>query len=395
LRVLFLRVDFPDHPSARRADTLAGPARTGLLDRLVAYWTEVSSGRFHIEPMLARGVFRLPDPRRTYSGSTRRLVAAAIATATRPGSPSRESIAAFRPEVVVVLFAGPGSESEFRPRTTGSPWSEAIRGGEPFDVAGHRVDRVMVVGEDPLNGLSPFGVLAHEFGHLLGLPELYSPGHAHAGIGVWGLMGEGTWVGRGDRPPHPCAWSKLRLGWVDPIVVDRDTRVRLDPVERVPKVVKILAREGDPDEYFLVEFRRRIGSDARIPGEGLLVWHVDDSRDDFRRSQDDPDHKRIDLLTADSWPSHLDLGPSRGGNRGDAGDPWVDRFTGPGPETRPSTASYSGARGRFSLRNVSPLGDAMTFDVVFEPLGEGSTAAPRADSPTTRPPSASRPARSP
>ena len=376
LRVLFLRVDFPDRPSTRSADTLAGPGRDGLLDRFADYWAEASSGRFHIEPMLARGVFRLPEPRTSYSGATRKLVRAAIEAATRPRSASREAIAAFRPEAVVVLFAGPGSESELKPRTTGSPWSEAIRGGDPFDVAGRQLDRVMVVGEDPLNGLSPFGVLAHEFGHLLGLPELYAPSHEHVGIGVWGLMGEGTWVGRGDRPPHPCAWSKLRLGWVDPILVERDRHVRLDAVERVPRVVKILAREGHPEEYFLVENRRKIGADGRVPGEGLLVWHVDDSLDNFRRSQDDPNHKRVDLLTADTWPSQLDLGPTRGGNRGDSGDPWSDRLTGPGPDTRPSTASYSGARGRFSLRNISPAGDAMTFDVVFE-RDDGEGREPR------------------
>lgn len=395
LRVLFLRVDFPDHPSTRSADTLAGPGRNGLLDRFTDYWAEVSSGRFHIEPMLARGVFRLPEPRIDYSGATRRLVGAAIEAATRPRSASREAIAAFRPEAVVVLFAGPGSESELKPRTTGSPWSEAIRGGEPFDVAGREVDLVMVVGEDPLNGLSPFGVLAHEFGHLLGLPELYAPSHAHSGIGTWGLMGEGTWVGRGDRPPHPCAWSKLRLGWVDPIVVEHDRHVRLEAVERVPKVVKILAREGHPEEYFLVENRRRIGSDGRIPGEGLLVWHVDDSLDSFRRSQDDPNHKRVDLLTADAWPSHLDLGPTRGGNRGDAGDPWSDRLSGPGPDTRPSTASYAGARGRFSLRNVSPAGEAMTFDVVFEDETRDASGRRPASAPPVSPPPAPVPARSP
>ncbi|MFM8411188.1 MAG: immune inhibitor A domain-containing protein [Alphaproteobacteria bacterium] len=243
-----------------------------------------------------------------------------------------------------------------------------------------------------MNGLSPFGVLAHEFGHVLGLPELYAPSHAHVGIGVWGLMGEGTWVGRGDRPPHPCAWSKLALGWVDAVVVDRDAHVKLDAVERVPKVVKILAREGHPDEYFLLENRRRIGSDARIPGEGLLVWHVDDSLESFRRSQDDPNHKRVDLMTADTWPSQLDLGPTRGGNRGDAGDPWADRLTGPGPGTRPSTASYSGATGRFSLRNVSAAGDTMTFDVVFEDdARRAGGTAPSAISP----PLAARPPASP
>ncbi|MEY4950972.1 MAG: hypothetical protein RL698_3183 [Pseudomonadota bacterium] len=392
LRVLFLRVDFPDRASTRPVESLRNPSGTGLIDRLAAYYAEVSSGRFHIEPLLARGVVTLPRPRADYAGGTRRLVGDALAAATATPAPGRPAIVDFHPQAVVVFFAGPGAESDLHANARAMPWSEAITGGVPFDAAGTKLDRVMVVGEDPLNDLSPFGVLAHEFGHLLGLPELYAPGRAHEGIGIWGVMGQGTWVGRGDAPPQPCAWSKLRLGWVDPIEVDRDATVTLPQVERRPVVAKILARgPAHPDEYFLIENRGRIGSDRRLPGEGLLVWHVDDSLDSFRRSQDDAAHKRVDLLTADSWPSHLDMGVTRGGNRGDAGDPWSDRLTGPGPATRPSTASYAGTPGRFALRNISRAGETMTFDVVFG----GAEGDP--GSVTLSPPPAPRanPARSP
>src|SRR5207249_4509503 len=115
-----------------------------------------------------------------------------------------------------------------------------------------------------------FGVLCHEFGHLLGLPELYAPGGLpHEGIGVWGLMGQGTWLRLGERPPHPCAWSKLRLGWVDVETIERATRgVRLLAVEEVPRVVKIPASRGRPEEYYLVENRERIGADSGLPGVG-------------------------------------------------------------------------------------------------------------------------------
>jgi immune inhibitor A len=225
----------------------------------------------------------------------------------------------------------------------------------------------MVVAEDPFPPLSPFGVMAHEFGHVLGLPELYAPNKTQEGIGIWGLMGQGTWLGRGDAPPAPCAWSKLTLGWVDPIVVDHTQSVSLPSVARSAQVVKIYAKgPAEPWEYFLIENREQRGADRRIPAPGLLIWHVDERLTSYRRSQDDPTHKRVDLLTADSWPSHLDLGHTNGGNRGDAGDPWVDRKDGPGPDTRPSTGAYDGTRGRFAIKNISPAGEVMTFDVVFD-----------------------------
>jgi immune inhibitor A len=372
MRVLFLRVDFPDRPSSRPAADLENPSRSGLVDRLVGYYDEVSSRRFHIDAQLSTRVYTLPGRRAEYVGETARMVEDALAAASRPGpAGERQAIARFAPQAAVVLFAGPDAQSDVAGTAKGDPWSEAIIGPR-FDAAGVVVDRGLVVGEDPRPPLSPFGVMAHEFGHLLDLPELYAPGHAHEGIGIWGLMGQGTWVGGGDAPPHPCAWSKLRLGWVDAIEVSESRRIALPAVERSALVVKILAKGPEaPHEYFLIENRRRIGADRRLPGEGLLVWHVDESRDSFRRSQDDPGHKRVDLLTADSWPSHLDLGTSRGGNRGDAGDPWAGRREGPGPDTVPSTAAYDGTPGRFSIRNISPVGDVMTFDVVMEPSGEG------------------------
>src|SRR5262249_41743781 len=201
---------------------------------------------------------------------------------------------------------------------------------------------------------------------LLGLPELYAPNLPHEGIGIWGLMGQGTWVGHGDSPPAMCAWSKLRLGWVDPIVVDRTQHLSLPGVARSAQVVKIFARGPDHrDEYFLIENREKRGVDRGIPGPGLLIWHVDESLTSFRRSQDDVNHKRVDLLTADKWPSDLDVGHAQGGNRGDAGDPWANRADSPGPATRPSTGAYDGGRGRFAIKNISPAGEVMTFDVVF------------------------------
>jgi M6 family metalloprotease-like protein len=379
LRVLFLRVDFPDHPASGSLAKLQNSSRSGLVDRLVDYYDEVSSRRFHIDASVSKRVYTLPRRRAEYSGKTADLVADALARASAPGSKGeRDWIARLRPGGVVVFFAGPGAESEPPNAPSDSPWSASTR-ERRFDAAGVALDGGVVVAEDPAPPFSSFGVLAHEFGHLLGLPELYAPGRPHEGIGVWGLMGQGTWLGHGDEPPHPCAWSKLHLGWVDAIEIDGDRHVELPAIERSALTVKILAKGPEaPHEYFLIENRRRWGADRSLPGEGLLVWHVDESLGSFRRSQDDPAHKRVDLLTADRWPSHLDVGTSRGGNRGDAGDPWAARSQGPGPGTVPSTAAYDGSPGRFSLRNISAVGDVMSFDVVFEPA---ATDAPRGAAP--------------
>ncbi len=118
-------------------------------------------------------------------------------------------------------------------------------------------------------------VICHEFGHMLGLPDLYArpenPGSE--GVGVWCAMANQVGLG---KPQHFSAWSKEQLGWVTPAVIDPTIKQKLilAPIEDSPKeCYKVLARP-DGSEYFLLENRRRKGFDASLPAEGLLIWRV-------------------------------------------------------------------------------------------------------------------------
>ncbi len=71
----------------------------------------------------------------------------------------------------------------------------------------------------PENG--GLGVFAHEYGHDLGLPDLYdTSGKGDNNVGFWSLMSAGSWLGKakneiGDLPGDMTAWDKLQLGWLD------------------------------------------------------------------------------------------------------------------------------------------------------------------------------------
>jgi immune inhibitor A len=71
---------------------------------------------------------------------------------------------------------------------------------------------------EPENG--GVGVFAHEFGHDLGLPDLYdTAGPTDNGTGFWSIMSSGSWASDspyaiGDKPVHMGAWEKLALGWL-------------------------------------------------------------------------------------------------------------------------------------------------------------------------------------
>lgn len=85
------------------------------------------------------------------------------------------------------------------------------------------------------------GVFAHEFGHDLGLPDLYNTGAGpDNGVGFWSLMSSGSWASDsanaiGDKPVHMGAWEKLNLGWLgDDLAVAAlgdDVVVELGPSE--------------------------------------------------------------------------------------------------------------------------------------------------------------------
>ena len=127
-------------------------------------------------------------------------------------------------------------------------------------------------GGETMNNISVF---CHEFGHMLGLPDLYArpenPGME--GVGVWCLMANQI---NNGRPQHMCAWSKEKLGWIQPAVIDPTVKQKLilAPINDSPKeCFKVLVRR-DGSEYLLLENRAKKGFDKGLPAGGLLVWRV-------------------------------------------------------------------------------------------------------------------------
>jgi len=147
------------------------------------------------------------------------------------------------------------------------------------------------------------GVFAHEMGHILGLPDLYDRDMSSAGIGEWSLMAGGSWNGaNGDSPSRLDAWSSARLGWLRPQTVSgapASSLLSAVSASRTESAVRLYpyGLSGGP-EYFLVENRQQTGTDAGLPGAGLLVWHVDESRIGVSDQNDDERHKLVDLEEA-------------------------------------------------------------------------------------------------
>lgn len=277
---------------------------------------------------------------------------------------------------LIIVHSGKGQESSGVSTDIWShKWSIYTYSGDVFNLGYLTNDGVKAVGYTMLAEDSPLGTFAHEYGHDLGLPDLYdfddSNGESE-GIGVWGLMGSGNWLGRppGSSPSHLSAWSKYFLGWVNPIKVTSTLlNKQLNQVETNDEVYMILDNPGDTPgyldwslsgagkgEYFLVENRNKTGFDAYLPGKGLLIWHIDESRE----NNDDETHKLVDLEEADGL-NDLDNNT----NRGDANDPWYNNITGFTEATIPNSNFYNGSASGVRVSDISAFASIMTANLIL------------------------------
>jgi M6 family metalloprotease-like protein len=228
-----------------------------------------------------------------------------------------------------------------------------------------KVNAYVIQPETLLGNQQTVGVFTHEYGHTLGLPDLYDGTYASEGVGIWSLMGGGCWnslVQAGDTPAYLDAWSKSKLGWVSPSNVIKNNVTLVREAELYPDVYQLLENAGGVNdwtpggtgsgEYFLLENRQKAGFDAALPGEGLLIWHVDESVGNNANYL----HKLVDLEEADGR-SDLD---SRS-NRGDASDPWYNSIAGftsnSNPNSKMSNGTPSGA-GVTNIGSSSPVMEA-------------------------------------
>ena len=384
-RILAIRVEFPledpDEPSttgtgrfdlrslSEALPDYAFPYDTPPHDRtfyehqlqaLSRYYQVVSNGRLSIEytvlPRQTSGAYRLPKEALLYgNGRSTAEIGEKWIDFIRDAVAAADEDAVFS-DFDSFLFIHPGQGQEsgeindirsvYLPRRDldmyGGPTPIGADGGA-FElphawIVPEMADRF---GRAGLNGL-----LAKFFGFVLGLPSLSNSARGTPALGTWSLMDVGAtglgYVLDGDTwepvfgfvPPHLMAWSKARLGWIEPLVVRRDTTVKIVATDRhaggLPKSVRVPIAHR---EYFLLENRQQRGNfgvpqgldppfagvdevvwippqgiefthsitgeeagekgeleghgsgvwaavdeyDAFVPGSGILIWHVDES----------------------------------------------------------------------------------------------------------------------
>ncbi len=401
-RVPIIMVSFADdtlryapHDIERMAFDTTGALPNGSV---AEYWKTVSGGRLRLTGRVVASV-RLPHPQSYYAANNSGL--------NTYGTPDndlgyvRDALGLCQQTVgwnefdldldgyvdmLWVVHAGVGGEGGDRNRlwSITSRMSSGWQGGSPYPTSTNvpgtsrpvLADRFTVLPELSLfqsGGLTEIGVYAHEFGHALGLPDLYDVTNAsNTGPGNWSLMSSGAYGGDGHSPDVPTllgAWPMRYLGWDHTVRPAADTTLTLGPFERSPDIVDFWFQGGVAPEHFLIENRQPIGYDRNLPGSGLVIYRVDESIIAFGIANNrinsiaDPG---LVLLEADG-AANL----TTGADRGDAGDPFpgsagvsrLDDFT------HPSTRPLDGTLSNIAIDGIAHAGDSMTMHLQVRPPG--------------------------
>ncbi|HYQ95526.1 MAG TPA: M6 family metalloprotease domain-containing protein [Candidatus Eisenbacteria bacterium] len=420
--VLALRVAFSDTPIESSATYY-----NRLLLFMNQYWNQVSGGQVTLQPTLWDSVFTLPHPLSYYGDDAR--FQERVVFMVRDLVALADSTIDFRPYQSIVIFhAGQGQEADVADNSHEQIWSSFIT-QEDFkailpDSTGavgiktndaitpgnfYRVAEAVELPESESQDGYVFGmtgVCCHEFGHQLGLPDLYDTtpdvnGYSQ-GLGAWDIMATGVWNANGFVPSEPSAWSKAFLGFITPTRATNDQALTLSQVERAvganPRLLQIPVTQS---EYFLLENREqdlnRNGAfdfddvngngrfdfytdsyqgaefDYYLPGNGtgsgLLAYHVDESKLAsgllLNIVNGDRDRKAVDLVEANGVQELDD--PPNGLNGGSPDDAfragWRDHWT---PDTTPSTEAYGRIRTGISVAGISAADSLMSFNLSFD-----------------------------
>jgi M6 family metalloprotease-like protein len=225
--------------------------------------------------------------------------------------------------------------------------------------------------------MATIGVMAHELGHDLWLPDMYDIADDEiADIGDWGIMAYGSWnsvTSLGDSPAHPTPWDRWYEGWLTPTQVSGSLSASIPQVETSPTIYQLGDNVGGVDwsfygssgtgEYFLVENRQQVGYDVGLPGCGILIWHVDETVSPYNDANQNEWGARLVALEQADGEFHLERNiENEGGNYGDAEDPFLagDNFD---ASTTPDSNLYDGSPSGASVLVNTSCGSAISVDL--------------------------------
>lgn len=275
--VIVILVKFRDLENVKTREEI----RNLVFGELNDYFREVSYGRMSLTGDVTPVWYTLKGVK--YYGAGREKPETLVLDAVKAAD---KDVNFLNYEYILIVHAGDDQDRSGNPDDITS-FSSISKGYAVLTDEGRLSFGVICVAE-----MDPIGPYAHLLARTLGLPKLYHAEKFASGkyteddyVGEWGLMAHGLWANNGSTPVHPCAWSKIKLGWMPNAKVEElqeglEGTFNLAPHEELspdmPHAIKLPLGEKT---YYLIEARKKVGYDSYLPGEGVLIFYVDESKE--------------------------------------------------------------------------------------------------------------------
>lgn len=381
LHIKVLLIDFSDQPGSlpvSHYQQLLFSKDTHPTGSMRDFYREVTLGKVDITGTV-HGWLRMPNVYSYYTNgesgtewasyprNAPRMAEDAINAAKQAGIEFESQLDVLNDGTVTALFiihAGLGAETLNASIRGNHIWSHKWMMRRPIEVAPNLfASTYLTVPND-----AKVGVCAHELGHLaFQWEDFYDPnydedGKEWDGSGSWDLMAGGSYNGNGNRPCHPAGLHKTQHNWINTTDVQSTGHYSLPPYTATSgAALRVVSSKYRNGQYLLLENRARTGFDSDLPGEGLLVWKVDETANMFA-----PDKPALLLVQADG---RRQLEQPNDWNTGDAGDPF------PGSADRHeltdrgtiSTSFPDGEDSGIALKNIQrdPATGIISLDIEF------------------------------
>ncbi len=235
-------------------------------------------------------------------------------------------------------------------------WQEPMRDGVGFWL--YACSTEIAGWEGYYADVNGIGTFCHEFGHVLGLPDLYDTDYSGSGgesrnPGEWSIMAGGSGNNFGRNPVGYSLYERYALGFTTPELIEADGVYSLQALDQSNTGYRL--NTPTQDEYFLIENRQAGKWDRYLPGHGMMIARVDSTNARIWEQNEvncNPSRMYYDLLRArySGQDSGSDPFP------GTSGVTSITNFT------TPNLRTWDGKFNDFSILNITESNRIITFE---------------------------------
>lgn len=211
--------------------------------------------------------------------------------------------------------------------------------------------------------LDGIGTICHEFGHVLGLPDLYDTDYEENGLsndpGEWCIMASGPYLNNSRTPAGYSLYERYTLGFATPEVITAEGEYQLEPIGTSNHGYRLNTTVNK--EFFLIENRQTTSKwDRYLPGHGMLVFRTDSTNTRVWREN---------TVNANSKHNYFELVRAKGGTSSSAkaSDPFpgTGRITTLNNYTEPaSLLTWAGMPTLLGFEDIAESSGNITFSIV-------------------------------